>query len=72
MPIEPDLKATLLNATGGGLTTQLFLNSSIGAGAQALVNGILGLDPANVPDQFSIATNLTQSIVDPADGVNSA
>ena len=71
-PIEPDVKAFLLNATGGGLTSQLFLNSSIGAGAQGLVTGILGLDPANVPDQFSIALNFTQSIVDPADGLNEA
>jgi hypothetical protein len=71
-PIEPDLKAVLLNATGGGLTNELFLNSSIGAGAQSLVNGILGLDPANVPDAFNLSSNFTQSIVDPADGLNSA
>ena len=64
--------AFLLNATGGGLTSQLFLNSSIGAGAQALVTGILGLDPANVPDQYSIPLNLSQMIVDPADGLNEA
>ena len=68
-PIEPDVLAFLLNATGGGLTSQLFLNSSIGAGAQGLVTGILGLDPANVPDQYSIPLNLSQMIVDPADGV---
>src|SRR5262249_3802351 len=36
------------------------------------VTGILGLDPANVPDQFSIAENFTQSIIDPADGLNEA
>jgi hypothetical protein len=71
-PVEPDLKAILLNATGGGLTNQLFANSSIGGGAQTLVNDILGLDPANVPDQFSLQPNLVQAIVDPADGVNSA
>jgi len=71
-PIEPNLRATLLNAAGGGLTTQLFLNSSIGAGAQALVQGILGLDPANVFDQFALQPNLTQTIIDPADGVNAA
>src|SRR5439155_21911054 len=72
VPIEPDLKAALLNATGGGLTSQLFLNSSIGAGAMAQVEGILGLDPANVFDQFSFAANFTQAITDPADGLNSA
>src|SRR5262249_14632560 len=71
-PIDPDVKAFLLNATGGGLTNELFINSSIGAGAQGLVTGILGLDPANVPDQFSLANNFTQSIVDPADGINEA
>lgn len=72
VPIEPDLKAALLNASGGGLTTQLFLNSSIGAGAMTLVDGILGLDPANLFDQFALQPNLTQMIIDPADGVNSA
>jgi hypothetical protein len=71
-PIEPDLKATLLNASGGELTNELFLNSSIGAGAQGLVDGILGLDPLNAEDEFSFSNNLTQSILDPADGVNSA
>jgi len=72
VPIEPDLKAALLNATGGGLTSQLFLNSSIGAGAMGQVEGILGLDPANVFDSFSLAASFTQAIVDPADGLNSA
>jgi hypothetical protein len=72
VPIEADLSASLLNATGGGLTSQLFINSSIGAGAQGLVTGILGLDPANVVDQFALQPNLTQMIIDPADGINSA
>jgi hypothetical protein len=71
-PIEPNLKAIVLNATGGGLSNQLFINSSIGAGAISLVEGILGLDPANPFDQFSIATNMIQGVLDPADGVNSA
>src|SRR5262249_45025489 len=44
----------------------------VGAGAAGLVNGILGLDPANVADQFNLASNFTQMIVDPADGVNLA
>ena len=51
---------------------ELFINSSIGAGAQALVNGILGLDPLNIADQFAIASNLIQTVIDPGDGVNSA
>jgi hypothetical protein len=72
VPISPDVRAALLNASGGGLTNQLFINSSIGGGAQALVNGILGLDPMNVPDQFAFQPNLVQSILDPADGLNSA
>src|SRR5438094_136102 len=72
VPIEPDVTAALLNATGGGLTSQLFVNSSIGAGAIGLVEGILGLDPANAFDQFAFAANLTQTIIDPADGINSA
>src|SRR5262249_22079247 len=33
IPIERNVQAALLNATGGGLTSQLFVNSSIGAGA---------------------------------------
>jgi hypothetical protein len=72
MPIETNVKAALLNATGGELTNQLFNNSSIGAGALSLVEGILGLDPASPFDSFAISSNLIQSIVDPADGVNSA
>jgi len=72
VPITTDVKAALLNASGGGLTNQLFLNSSIGAGAQSLVNGILGLDPANLADEFALQPNLVQAIIDPADGLNSA
>ena len=72
IPIDRSVRAALLNATGGGLSTQLFVNSSIGAGAVTLVNGILGLDPANLEDQFALMPNLTQTIMDPADGVNSA
>src|SRR4029079_5245553 len=30
------------------------------------------LDPANVPDQYSIPLNLSQMMVDPADGLNEA
>jgi hypothetical protein len=72
VPIDTTAKAALLNATGGGLTTQLFVNSSIGADAVGLVNGILGLDPATFQDQFAFLPNLTQTILDPADGINSA
>lgn len=72
VPMSPDVKAALLNATGGGLVARLFLNSSIGAGALGLVNGVLGLDPANSVDQFAFLANLVQAIVDPADGINAA
>jgi hypothetical protein len=72
VPMEPDLQASVLNATGGGLANQLFLNSSIGAGAQSLVNSVLGLDPANPWDQFALPPNLVQSIIDPGDALNSA
>ncbi len=64
---EPAVKAYVLNATGGGLTSQLLLNSSIGAGAIGTLNAIFGLDAANVQDQFAIFTNLAQSLFDPAD-----
>ncbi|HLK10859.1 MAG TPA: hypothetical protein VKW76_05725 [Candidatus Binatia bacterium] len=71
-PFSPDLKGVLLNASGGGLTQRLFVNSSIGAGALGLVDGILGLDPADAFDQFAFLPNLVQMIVDPADGLNAA
>jgi pimeloyl-ACP methyl ester carboxylesterase len=64
---EPDVKAYVLNATGGGLTSQLLLNSSIGAGALGTLNAIFGLDPANVTDQFAVFPNLSQGFLDPAD-----
>ena len=72
VPIEPNIRAALLNATGAGLANQLFINSSIGAGAQALVNGVLGLDPMNVADQFGVPLNIIQGILDPADAANQA
>lgn len=64
---EPDVKAYVLNATGGGLTSQLLLNSSIGAGAIGSLNTIFGLDPNNVLDQYAVFTNLAQSLLDPGD-----
>lgn len=64
---EPDVKAFVVNATGGGLTSQLLLNSSIGAGALSSLNQIFGLDPANVEDKFGIFVNLTQTMLDRGD-----
>ncbi|TMA51382.1 MAG: hypothetical protein E6J76_09885 [Deltaproteobacteria bacterium] len=72
VPIEPGVSGALLNATGGGLTNELFSNSSIGAGALPTVQNILGLDTAQVFDHFAFGTNLVQEILDPADAVNSA
>src|SRR6185369_13541543 len=64
---EPDIKAFVVNATGGGLTSQLLLNSSIGAGALSSLNTIFTLDPANVEDKFGVFVNLTQTMLDHSD-----
>ena len=64
---EPDVRAYVLNATGGGLTSQLLLNSSIGAGALGTLNTIFALDPANVQDQFALFANMSQGMLDEAD-----
>ncbi len=64
---EPDVKAYVVNATGGGLVSQLLLNSSIGAGALGSLNTIFGLNPANVQDQFALFTNLGQTLLDRGD-----
>ena len=64
---EPDIKAFVVNATGGGLTTQLLLNSSIGAGALSSLNTIFTLDPANIEDKFGLFPNLTQTLLDRGD-----
>src|SRR5262249_56876727 len=54
-PIEPDVKAFLLNATGGGLTNQLFIKSSIRPGAPGRVTRLLALDPADVPHPLPLS-----------------
>ena len=51
---EPDVRGYFLNAPGGGLFPQLFLNSSIGAGAISVLNIIFGTDPANIFDDLSL------------------
>jgi pimeloyl-ACP methyl ester carboxylesterase len=66
---EPVVKAYALNATGGGLTSQLLLNSSIGAGALGSLNTIFTLDPANVEDQFAMFPNFGQTLLDRADPI---
>lgn len=69
---EPDVKAYVLNATGGGLTSQLLLNSSIGAGAIGTLNTIFGLDPANVTDQYAVFPTIAQGLLDPGDPATEA
>src|SRR6185369_11948773 len=64
---EPDVKAYVLNATGGGLTSQMLLNSSIGAGALGSLNTIFTLDPNNVQDQYALFANMSQAMLDEAD-----
>jgi len=69
---EPDIRAYVLNAPGGGLTSQLLLNSSIGAGALESLQLIFGLDPANVMDDLSVFVNLVQGLVDAGDPLSKA
>ncbi len=64
---QPDIKAYVLNATGGGLTSKLLLSSSIGAGAISSLDTIFNLDPLNVADKFGVFTNLTQTLLDHGD-----
>jgi pimeloyl-ACP methyl ester carboxylesterase len=69
---EPDIRGYLLNAPGGGLFPQLFLNSSIGAGAISILNILFGTDPANVFDDLSLMANLGQTSLDGGDGLTKA
>ena len=67
---EPDIKAYVLNAPGGGLTNHLLVNSSIGAGALSSLNTIFGLDPANVLDDASIFVGVAQVLQDAGDPIS--
>jgi pimeloyl-ACP methyl ester carboxylesterase len=66
-PYEPDIRGYLLNAPGGGLFPQLFLNSSIGAGAIGVLNILFGTDPANVFDDLALMANLAQTAMEAGD-----
>jgi pimeloyl-ACP methyl ester carboxylesterase len=66
---EPDVKAYVLNAPGGGLVSELLLNSSIGAGALSSLQTIFGLDKPTVLDDFSIFTNAAQMLVEGGDPI---
>ena len=67
---EPDIKAFALNAPGGGLISQLLMNSSIGAGALALLQDIFGLAPDTVIDDASIFANVSQMVLDAGDPIS--
>ncbi|MFQ5478168.1 MAG: hypothetical protein ACE5E4_06085 [Candidatus Binatia bacterium] len=69
---EPDIKAFVLNAAGGGLLNQLLLNSSIGAGALDSLQRIYGLDRANVLDGVSLFASLGQTLLDAGDPITKA
>ncbi len=66
---ENDVKAYVLNAPGGGLTSQLLVNSSIGAGSLESLFTIFGLTSSNVLDDVSIFVNVTQALLDAGDPV---
>lgn len=66
-PYAPEMRAVVLNAAGGQLTTELFTSSTIGLGAFALLQAIYSLDPNNVNESFSFFTVLNQHVVDAAD-----
>ena len=67
-PYIPEVQAVVLDAAGGGLTTELFINSTIGSGAFALLQPLFGLDPANNNADFSFFPGLSQTVLDAADG----
>ena len=66
---EPDVKAYVLNAPGGGLISELLLNSSIGAGALSSLQTIFGLDKPTVLDDSAIFTNAAQMLVEGGDPI---
>jgi len=71
-PYSPEMRAVLLDAPGGQLSTELFLNSTIGSGAFALLQGIFTLDPDNVNADYTFFSALTQHLLDAGDGAVSA
>ncbi len=70
--VEANVRAALVSGAGGYLATELFNNSPSGLGELGLADGVLGLDPANVADAFSLPFNLVQQVLEPADPANLA
>ncbi len=71
-PYVPEVRGIVLDAPGGGLTSELFGNSVIGSGSLPLIQGLFGLDPENPSGDFALFTGISQSILDPGDGTVSA
>ncbi len=71
-PYVPEVRGIVLDAPGGGLTTELFANSSIGAGSIGLIQAIFGLDAENPSGDFALFSGLSQSLLDAGDGTVSA
>lgn len=71
-PFVPEIRGVVLDAPGGQLSTELFLNSTIGSGAFALLQAVYGLDPNNVNADFSFFSALTQHVLDAGDGTVTA
>lgn len=71
-PYIPEVRAVVLDAAGGQLSTELFTNSTIGSGAFPLLQSIFGLDPDNTIADYAFFSALTQHILDAGDGAVSA
>ncbi|MFQ5666955.1 MAG: hypothetical protein ACE5I7_11055 [Candidatus Binatia bacterium] len=71
-PYVPEVQAVVLDAAGGNLSSELFLNSTIGSRALPLTQAIFQLDPANPIGDFSFFSALSQSVLDAGDGTANA
>ncbi len=71
-PYVPEVKAVVLDAAGGGLTSELFVNSTIGAAAFGLLQPVFDLDPDNPAGDFAFFSALSQMVVDAGDGTANA
>ncbi len=71
-PYVPEVQAVVLDAAGGGLTTELFINSTIGGGAFGTLQSVFALDPNNNSADFSFFPSLAQTVLDAADGTVNA
>jgi dienelactone hydrolase len=71
-PYVPEVQAVVLDAPGGNLSTELFLNSTIGSGAFSLLQGVFSLDPFNTNADYAFFAGMTQIVLDAGDGTVSA